>query len=101
MSKNKIPKDLVKYIEIKNDFFYVKRKFNEGIVKYGKFNSLDKALAAVHLLIKHNWKLIDVEDDPLINYGGKFWIFQVVLRIFASGKSVGKFRSFTKLKDVV
>lgn len=74
---DEIPDELIEYVEVKINGYFVKKGSNNGGITFGKFNSLKEACAAACILSKNNWKLRDLENDSLIKYGGEFWIFKV------------------------
>ena len=49
--------DLIEYIEVRNNSYYVKKKSKNNITTFGKFNSMKEACAAASLLLKNKWKL--------------------------------------------
>jgi len=75
--------ELIEYIEVKNNIYYVKKRSKNNITTFGKFNSMKEACAATRILLKNKWKLKEVANNPLINYGDEFWVFNI-----ADGKLV-------------
>lgn len=76
-SYDEIPDELVEYIVVRINGYLVKKGSFDGGTTFGSFNSLKEACAAACILCKNNWKLMDVINDPLVNYGGEFWVFKV------------------------
>ena len=76
-SYDEIPDELLEYVEVKINGYFVKKGSVDGVTTFGKFNSLKEACAAACILYKNNWKLSDVVGNPIVNYGGKFWVFKV------------------------
>ena len=74
---DEIPDELIEYVEVKINGYFVKNGSVDGGTTFGKFNSLKEACAAACILYKNNWKLNDVVSNPLVNYGGEFWVFKV------------------------
>lgn len=75
---SKIPKEFKKYIEYKFGSFAVKNDKNRILVTFGRFSSPDIACAAVNLLIKFDWNIFDVANDPISDYLDEFWVFKVM-----------------------
>jgi len=83
MSKNSsdltnVPEDLKEYIFYSHGSFSVKNDNNGMLITFGRFSSQEIACAAVSLLIKHDWQMVHVRDNPLCEFMGKFWIFKVM-----------------------
>lgn len=76
-SKN-IPEEFKKYISYNFGSFSVKNDKNGVLITFGRFKSEDIACAAAGLLIKYDWNIFDVANDPLYDYLGEFWVFKVI-----------------------
>ena len=75
---SEIPEKFEKYIEYKFGTFAVKNDKNRILITFGRFSSLDVACAATELLIKFDWNIFDVANDPISDYLGEFWVFKVM-----------------------
>ena len=75
---SEIPKKFEKYIEYKFGSFAVRNDKNRIVVTFGRFSSPDVACAAVNLLIKFDWNIFDVANDPISDYLDEFWVFKVI-----------------------
>ena len=74
---NSNPDNLIEYIEVKSNYFFVKKRINNKIVTFGKFNSIQEACAAANLLINNNWMLSNVSFNPLIKYKNNYFVFKL------------------------
>lgn len=74
---NFIPDNLIEYIEVKSDYYFVKRRINKKIITFGKFNSLNEACAAANLLEKNKWNLLNVSNNPLEEYNNEYFVFKI------------------------
>ena len=74
---NSIPDNLIEFIEVKSDYYFVKRRINKKIITFGKFNSLNEACAAVSLLENNKWILPNVLNNPLGKYDNEYYVFKV------------------------
>ena len=74
---NFIPDNLIEYIEVKSDYYFVKRRINKKIISFGKFNSLNEACAAANLLENNKWNLLNVSNNPLGEYNNEYFVFKV------------------------
>ena len=72
-----VSNELIEYIEVKNNVYYVKKRSKNNITTFGKFNSMKEACAATCILLKNKWKLKEVANNPLVNYGDEFWVFDI------------------------
>lgn len=75
---NNIPEELKEYIFYSHGSFSVRNNQNGIFITFGRFSSQDIACAATCLLIKHDWDMASVKDDPLSEFKDKFWIFKVM-----------------------
>jgi len=75
---NKIPIQYKGYIFYSFGSFSVKNDRNGVLITFGRFKSQDIACAAVGLLIKHDWDMEAVKNDPICEFGDKFWVFKLI-----------------------
>ena len=95
-----VSNDLIEYIEVRNDFYFVKKKSKNNITTFGKFNSMKEACAAVCLLLKNKWKLKNVVNNPLVNYGDEFWVFNINNDKLALDKKFSDFESAVEYIEI-
>lgn len=75
---NNIPEEFKKYIFYNFGSFAVKNDKNKVLITFGRFSSQDVACAAVNLLIKYDWDIVSVFDNPISNYLDTFYVFKVM-----------------------
>lgn len=74
-SKLEIPNELKKYVSYRHGSYAVKYDKNDVMLTFGRYKSQDLACAAANLLIKHNWHMASVKDDPISEFNNKYWVF--------------------------
>lgn len=74
---DEIPDELIEYIVVRVNGYFVKKDSVDGRITFGRFDSIKEACAAACMLCRRNWRLMNVINDPLINYGNEFWVFKV------------------------
>lgn len=95
-----VSNELIEYIEVRNDFYFVKKKSKNNITTFGKFHSMKEACAAACLLLKNKWKLKNVVNNPLVNYGDEFWVFNINNDKLAFDKKFSDFESAVEYIEI-
>ena len=70
--------ELKRYIYRSQGSFAVKNDANEILITFGRFKYEYIACAAVKLLIKYDWNILQVNEDPIIEYENEFFVFKVM-----------------------
>lgn len=77
-SKSEIPTELEKYVIYNHGSYAVRNNKNNIMLVFGRYGSQDLACAAANLLIKHDWHMASVKDDPISEFNDIFWVFKVM-----------------------
>ena len=72
-----IPEEFKSYITYKYGSFSVRNENRKSRIFF-RSGSQDVACAAANLLIKHNWNMAYVKEDPLASYNDEFYVFKLI-----------------------